>query len=148
MTFANEKPLASLTDKFLFRPFPGFESAYHGRDQSKVRGFLFFFFWLHSLAFAVYTYHSQELMGLISSQETQLCCLLGLLWLYVDFPVAQTVKSLPAMQEPGSIPGLGSSSGEGFGNPLQYSCLENSMDREAWWATVRGVTNSWTRLSD
>ena len=48
----------------------------------------------------------------------------------------------------GSIPGLGSSSGEGNGNPLQYSCLENTMDREAWWATVRGVAKSRTRLSD
>ena len=38
--------------------------------------------------------------------------------------------------------------GEGNGNPLQYSCLENPMDREAWQATVRGVTKSWTRLSD
>ena len=38
----------------------------------------------------------------------------------------------------GSTPGLGSSSGEGNGNPLQYSCLENSLDREAWWATVHG----------
>ena len=39
----------------------------------------------------------------------------------------------------GSIPGLGSSSGEGNGNPLQYSCLEKFRDREAWWATVHGV---------
>ena len=38
--------------------------------------------------------------------------------------------------------------GEGNGNPLQYSCLENSMDRGAWWAAVHGVTKSWTRLSD
>ena len=45
------------------------------------------------------------------------------------------------------IPGLGSHSGEGNGNPRQYSCLENSMDREAWWATVRGVTKSRTQLS-
>ena len=44
----------------------------------------------------------------------------------------------------GSIPGLGSSSGEGNGNPLQYSCLENSMDREVGWATVCGVTKSRT----
>ena len=42
----------------------------------------------------------------------------------------------------GSIPGLGRSPGEGNGNPLQYSCLENPMDRGAWWATVRGVTES------
>ena len=47
--------------------------------------------------------------------------------------VAQTVKNLPAMQEPlGSIPWLGRSPGEGNGCPLQYSCLENSMDRGAW----------------
>ena len=44
----------------------------------------------------------------------------------------------------GLIPGLGSSSGEGNGNPLQYSCLENSMDREAWQATVHGATKSTT----
>ena len=50
------------------------------------------------------------------------------------------VKNLPAMQ--GSIPGLGSSSGEGNGNLLQYFCLENPMDREAWEAIVRGVAES------
>ena len=48
----------------------------------------------------------------------------------------------------GSIPGSGSSPGEGNGNPLQYSCLENSMDRGAWWATAHGVTKSQTQLSD
>ena len=42
------------------------------------------------------------------------------------------VKNLPAMQDLGSIPGLGRSPEEGHGNPLQYSCLENSMDRGAW----------------
>ena len=47
----------------------------------------------------------------------------------------------------GSIPGLGRSPGEGNGNPLQYSCLENPMDRGAWPATVHGVTKSQTRLS-
>ena len=49
--------------------------------------------------------------------------------------------------ELGLIPGLGRFSGEGNGYPLQYSCLENSMDRVAWWATVHEVTKSWTRLS-
>jgi len=44
----------------------------------------------------------------------------------------------------GSIPGLGRSPGEENGNPLQYSCLENSMDRGAWWVTVHGVAKSWT----
>ena len=48
----------------------------------------------------------------------------------------------------GSIPGLGRSPGEGNGNPLQYSCLENSMDRGAWQATVHRVPKSWTQLSD
>ena len=48
----------------------------------------------------------------------------------------------------GSIPGLGRSPGEGNGSPLQYSCLENSMDGGAWWATVHGVAKSRTRLSD
>ena len=50
------------------------------------------------------------------------------------------VKSLPAMQETlGSIPGLGRSPEEGNGNPLQYSCLENSMESETWQATIHRV---------
>ena len=47
----------------------------------------------------------------------------------------------------GSIPGLGRSPGEGSGNPLQYSCLENPMDREACWATVHAIAKSRTQLS-
>ena len=67
--------------------------------------------------------------------------------------VAQTVKHLSTMWETwvwslGLIPGLGRFPGEGNGNPLQYSCLENPMDGGAWWATVHRVTKSWTRLSD
>ena len=50
--------------------------------------------------------------------------------------------------DPGSIPGSGRSPGEENGNPLQYSCLGNPMDRGTWWATVHGVTTSWTPLSD
>ena len=46
--------------------------------------------------------------------------------------------------DPGSIPGSGRSPGEGNGNPLQYSCLENPMDRGAWKATVCGVVKNWT----
>ena len=50
--------------------------------------------------------------------------------------------------DPGSIPGLGRSSGEGNGTPLQYPCLGNPMDQGAWWAEVHGVSKSQTRLSD
>ena len=50
--------------------------------------------------------------------------------------------------DPGSIPGLGISPGEGNGHPLQYSCLENPMDGGGWQATVHGVTKSRTQLSD
>ena len=49
---------------------------------------------------------------------------------------------------PGSIPGLGRSPREGNGNPLLYSCLDNSTNRGAWQATVHGVAKSWTSLSD
>ena len=47
-------------------------------------------------------------------------------------------------RDTGLTPGLGRSPEEGNGNPLQYSCLENSMDRGAWWATVHEVAKSWT----
>ena len=47
----------------------------------------------------------------------------------------------------GLIPGSGRSPGEGNGNPLQYSCLENPMDGGAWWATAHWVAKSWTRLT-
>ena len=48
----------------------------------------------------------------------------------------------------GSIPGLGRSPGRGHDDPLQYSCLENSMEGAAWQTTVHGVAKSWTQLSD
>ena len=56
-------------------------------------------------------------------------------------------KSACSTGDPGSTPGSGRS-GEGNGNPLQYSCQQNSMDRGAWWATVHGVAKSGTQLSD
>ena len=56
------------------------------------------------------------------------------------------VKNLPAragdLRDMGSVLELGRSSGEGHGNPLQYSCLEDPMDREAWWASVHRVAES------
>ena len=66
-----------------------------------------------------------------------------------SFPVGSEVKvSACNVGDLGSIPSLGRSPGEGNGNPLQYSCLENPMDGGAWWATVHGAAKSWTRLSD
>ena len=63
--------------------------------------------------------------------------------------VAQRLKRLPAMHETWA-PSLDweDSPGEGNGNPFHYSCLENPMDRGAWWATVHGIAKSRTRLSD
>ena len=51
-------------------------------------------------------------------------------------------------RDAGLIPGLGRCPGRGHGSPLQYSCLENPMEREAWWAIVHGVTKSQTQMSD
>ena len=63
------------------------------------------------------------------------------------FLVAKMIKHLPTVQETWAqslIPGSGRSPGEGNGNPLQYSCLENPMDGGVWWATVCGVAKSRT----
>jgi len=58
-----------------------------------------------------------------------------------DFPGGSMVKNLPANAgDTGSIPGLGRYPGEGNGNPLQYSCLGNPIDRGAWQATIHGIT--------
>ena len=65
------------------------------------------------------------------------------------FPGGSVVKNLPANAgDTDSIPGSGRSPGEGNGNPLQYSCLGNPIDRGAWWAMDHGVAKSQTRLSD
>ena len=69
----------------------------------------------------------------------------------MGFPGGLAVKNPCAnagdMGNAGWIPQLGRSPGVGNGNPLQNSCLENSIDREAWRATVHGVTKNWTQLS-
>ena len=65
------------------------------------------------------------------------------------YPGGSVVKNLPASAEDSSlIPGSGRSPGGGNGNPFQYSCLENSMDKGAWKGTVRGVAKSGTQLSN
>ena len=60
------------------------------------------------------------------------------------------VKNLPAdagdIRHANTVPGSGKYPGEGNGNPLQYSCLENPMNREAWWTTVHRIAKSRTRL--
>ena len=70
-------------------------------------------------------------------------CVCGGGWLWTS-QVALVVNNPPAnardIRGVGSIPGSGRSPGEGNGNPLQYTCLGNPMDREAWWAAVHGVT--------
>ena len=58
----------------------------------------------------------------------------------------ESARSAGDTGDVGSLPGLGRSFGEGNGNPLQYSCLENPMDRGAWWVTVYGVTKSRMQL--
>ena len=63
----------------------------------------------------------------------------------LGFPGGSVVKKLPAnAKDMGSIPGLRRSPGGQHGNPLEYSCLENPMDRGAWWATAHRVTKSQT----
>ena len=69
--------------------------------------------------------------------------------LHYNFPgVSDGKASSYNAGDPGLIPWSGRSPGEGNGNPLQYSCLENPMDGGAWWATIQGVTKSRTQLSD
>ena len=89
----------------------------------------------------------------MSSRGNTMCKRLELLWrdlrrLWASL-VAQRVKVLPAVQDTWfpSL-GLGRSPGEGNGYPLQYSCLENPVNRGAWWAIVCGVTKSQTELSN
>ena len=92
----------------------------------------------------------------------QALCLLDLIpWIYLSLPVynckgfdlvwgfpsgSEVKASASNVGNPGLIPGLGRSPGEGNDNPLQYSCLENPMDRGAWRATVHGITKSQTQL--
>ena len=73
------------------------------------------------------------------------------IYMYLGFPGGSMAKNLCAdagdTGDVGSIPGSGRSPGVGNGTPLQNSCLENSTDRGAWWATVHGVAKYQTRLN-
>ena len=70
-------------------------------------------------------------------------------WCLSDKESAYNIGDIGLMYagDMGLIPVLGRSPGEGNGNPLQYSCLDNPMDKEAWQATAHGATKSWTQLS-
>ena len=71
------------------------------------------------------------------------------IWYIGGFPGGSVAKeSACNVGNVGLIPGSGKSPGKGYGNPFQYSCLENPKDRGAWWDTVHGVANSQTRPSD
>ena len=76
-------------------------------------------------------------------------CLILIYWIHMGFLGSLNgEESACNVKDLGSIPGLGKIPREGHCNPLQYSCLENSMDRGAWWATVHGVAKSQTWLSN
>ena len=70
------------------------------------------------------------------------------MYVYMGFSSSTRGKEpgCQCIRDAGSVSGLGRSPGGGHGNPLQYPCLENPMDRGAWWTTVHGVTKSQTRL--
>ena len=78
-----------------------------------------------------------------NGQEKETPHMLGQWYTHIKgYPGASTVRNPPNnAEDPGSVPGLGRSHGEGNGNPLQYSCLGNPMKREAQWATAHGVSN-------
>ena len=99
--------------------------------------------------------HLNSLICCVSKAGIAFACDLWLGWVFqvIGFPdgpgasqVLAMVKNLPAnardARDMGSIPGLGRPPGVENGNPLQYSCLKNPMDRGAWWATVQGVSKS------
>ena len=95
--------------------------------------------------------HDHSTSGLMTIILCFLCNLFcRRIYMYVASQVALVVKNLLAnagdIKDAGLIPGSPSSPGGGHGNPLQYSCLENPMDRGAWWATVHRVAQSRTRL--
>ena len=86
--------------------------------------------------------HTVKGFGIISKAEVDV---------FLEFSCSggsEVKASASNMGDLASIPGLGGSPGGRYGNPLQYSCLENSMDRGAWNATVHGVAKSQTQLSD
>ena len=85
---------------------------------------------------------------LLQREEKNYKVIVEIKWTIKGFPDGSDSKESTCKsgdtRDTGLIPGLGRSPGGGHGNPLQYSCHENPMDREAWWASVHGVTKSQT----
>ena len=98
--------------------------------------------------FLMWIYDAFE-VKLATIQPTKSCWYLIRYIFVLGSPIGSDGKESACNErDPDLIPGLGKSSGEGIGNPLQYSCLENSTDRGAWRATVRGVTKIQPQLSN
>ena len=94
-----------------------------------------------------YSEHAGALLGFLSGEmEPAICLPWSILWIYEILSIKYPAHTRHIADAPKSKVIILLS--EGNGNPLQYSCLENPMDREAWRATVHGVAKSWTQLSD
>ena len=117
---------------------------------------------LLSFYFSVYCQRHRKVFDLLRVKESLVkskvakCITSAALFKFTNlcnqgFPGGAVVKNPPAnagdIRNVGFTPGLRRSAGGEHGNPLQYSWLENSMDRGVWWATVHGIAKSWTRLS-
>ena len=98
------------------------------------------------------------LMLLVIGKMCICVCILTCVYIYIHTHIWASLRGFPGGSDgkesvynagsAGLILGLSRSAGDGNGNSLQYSCLESSMNRGACWATVHGITKSWTRLSD
>ena len=107
--------------------------------------------WLYSACFAMDSFYYAWLHHQANANTFSSLSINTLINEHWASQVALVVKNPPAnsrdARDMGSIPGLGRCPGGGNGNPLLYACLENSMDRGAWWATVHGAPKTQTRLS-
>ena len=104
------------------------------------------------ISFKIYWFDLLAVQGTFKSLLQHHSLKASILWcsdFFMGFPGDSEVKvSACNAGDLGSIPGSGRSPGEGNGNPLQYSCLENPMDGGAWWAAVHGIAEGRTQLSD
>ena len=112
-------------------------------DLSQCEGFFFFFQFLKfNLIFILY-WSIVDLQCWVHFR----CTAKWFSYIYIYILFHKDKESTCNVGDRSLIPGLGRSPGGGHGNPFQYSCLENLMDRGAWWATDHGVEKSWTQLS-